>query len=87
MPALRQLGFGIPVTPSGGFFVYADSSRFATDSQAFCREVLAATGVAITPGVDFGTHRAHRHVRFAYTVARDKLEDGLARLARHLGGR
>ena len=86
VPALRQLGFGIPVTPSGGFFVYADSSRFAADSQVFCRDVLAATGVAITPGVDFGTHRAHQHVRFAYTVSRDKLGDGLARLARHLGG-
>ena len=34
VPALRQLGFGIPVTPSGGFFVYADSSRFAADSAA-----------------------------------------------------
>ena len=86
VPALRRLGFGIPVTPSGGFFVYADSSRFATDSQVFCRDVLAATDVAITPGVDFGTHRAHQHVRFAYTVSRDKLGDGLARLARHLGG-
>jgi aspartate/methionine/tyrosine aminotransferase len=87
VPALRQLGFGIPVTPSGGFFVYADSSRFAADSAAFCRDVLAATGVAITPGIDFGAHRANAHVRFAYTVARDKLEDGLARLARHLGSR
>jgi len=40
--------------------------------------------VAITPGVDFGSHRAHLHVRFAYTVAMEKLEDGVARLARHL---
>jgi aspartate/methionine/tyrosine aminotransferase len=84
VPALRELGFGIPVTPSGGFFVYADSSRFASDSERFCREVLDGAGVAITPGIDFGTHRARDHVRFAYTIEMAKLEEGIARLGRFL---
>ena len=87
VPALRELGFGIPVMPSGGFFVYADSSRFAADSQAFCREVLEAVGVAITPGLDFGRHRAATHVRFAYTIEMAKLEDGIERLRRFLRDR
>jgi aspartate/methionine/tyrosine aminotransferase len=87
VPALRDLGFGIPVMPSGGFFVYADSSRFSPDSERFCRDVLEGAGVAITPGVDFGAHRASEHVRFAYTIEMAKLEDGVARLARHLAGR
>ena len=78
-------GFGIPVMPSGGFFVYADSTRFSPDSEAFCRDVLAGAHVAITPGVDFGMHRASDHVRFAYTIEMAKLEDGVARLARYLG--
>jgi len=85
VPALRELGFGIPVMPSGGFFVYADSSRLSPDSERFCREVLAGAHVAITPGVDFGVHRAGDHVRFAYTIEMAKLEEGVARLARHLG--
>ena len=85
VPALRELGFRIPVMPTGGFFVYADTSTLASDSRAFCRDVLEHAGVAITPGVDFGTHRASEHVRFAYTIARAKIEDGIARLARHLG--
>ena len=84
VPALRDLGFGIPVTPSGGFFVYADSSRFSADSERFCREVLEGAGVAITPGLDFGTHRASEHVRFAYTIEKAKLEDGIGRLGRFL---
>ena len=84
VPALRELGFGIPVMPSGGFFVYADSSRFSPDSLRFCREVLEATGVAFTPGVDFGAHRAAQHVRFAYTIGMAKLEEGVARLRRFL---
>lgn len=84
VPALRGLGFGVPVMPTGGFFVYADCSAFAADSEAFCRDALAGSGVAFTPGIDFGRHRAAQHVRFAYTIDQAKLEDGVARLAQWL---
>lgn len=84
VPELRRLGFEIPVTPGGGFFVYADSSRLAFDSAAFCRELLAGAAVAATPGIDFGRHRADKHVRFAYTVELRKLEEGVARMERFI---
>ena len=84
VPALRELGFGVPVMPNGGFFVYADCSRFDADSERFCRDVLEGAGVAITPGIDFGRYRSDAHVRFAYTIAQSKLEDGIARLRRYL---
>jgi aspartate/methionine/tyrosine aminotransferase len=87
VPALRNLGFRIPVMPTGGFFVYADCSAFCKDSERFCRDVLEGSGVAFTPGIDFGTHRAAQHVRLAYTIEQAKLEDGVARLARFLGHR
>jgi aspartate/methionine/tyrosine aminotransferase len=87
VPALRELGFAIPVLPTGGFFVYADCSPIAPDGERFCRDLLAAAGVAVTPGVDFGSHRAQAHVRFAYTIGRAKLEDGVERMHRFLGGR
>jgi aspartate/methionine/tyrosine aminotransferase len=87
VPALRELGFGVPVTPTGGFFVYADSSSLAADSEQFCRDLLAGAGVAVTPGVDFGRHRAQAHVRFAYTIERAKLEDGVERMRKFLGRR
>ncbi|MDQ6620791.1 MAG: pyridoxal phosphate-dependent aminotransferase [Pseudomonadota bacterium] len=85
VPALRGLGFAIPVMPTGGFFVYADCSRFASDSETFAREVLHGAGVAFTPGIDFGCHRADKHVRLAYTVDQAKLEEGVARLRQFLG--
>lgn len=84
VPALRELGFGIPVLPAGGFFVYADSSRFGTDSQRFCRDALEACGVAFTPGIDFGRHRQADHVRFAYTIDKARLAEGVDRLRRWL---
>ena len=84
LPALRELGFGIPVTPEGAFYVYADCSRFTGDSLAFCRRLLEEAGVAVTPGCDFGRHRAHTHVRFAYTTSADRLAEGMKRLAAFL---
>ncbi|MDQ2963199.1 MAG: pyridoxal phosphate-dependent aminotransferase [Pseudomonadota bacterium] len=84
VPALRELGFDIPVMPSGGFFVYADCSRFGMDSERFALEALSATGVAFTPGIDFGRNRPEAHVRFAYTIAKPLLAEGVHRLARWL---
>lgn len=84
VPALRELGFGVPVMPTGGFFVYADCSRFSEDSERFCRDVLEGAGVAFTPGIDFGVHRARQHVRIAYTIDERRLEEGVSRLRRFL---
>ena len=84
VPALRELGFRIPLMPEGAFYVYADCARFADDSESFALRTLEEAGVAITPGTDFGFHRARTHVRFAYTRAFSDLEEGIARLARFI---
>jgi aspartate/methionine/tyrosine aminotransferase len=84
VPALREMGFGVPVMPTGGFFVYADCSRFSDDCERFCAEVLEGAGVAFTPGIDFGVNNARHHVRFAYTIEQSKLEEGVARLRHFL---
>jgi len=86
LPALRELGFHIPVTPDGAFYLYADCSRFTDDSYGFALRLLEETGVAITPGLDFGYHRPQRHVRFAYTNAIPRLAEGVERLRAALRG-
>jgi len=78
--ALDQLGFGVGDRPCGAFYIYADATPFTEDSSGFARQLLAETGVAITPGTDFGAHRAEYHVRFAYTTALDRLALGVERL-------
>ncbi len=85
LPALRALGFDIPVTPQGAFYLYADCRRFSADSQAFARALLEECGVAITPGLDFGEHRARRHVRFSYANSLDNLTEAVRRLRARLG--
>ncbi|MDT3736609.1 MAG: pyridoxal phosphate-dependent aminotransferase [Denitratisoma sp.] len=85
LPSLRRLGFRIGAEPRGAFYLYADCSTIAPDSEVLARDLIEQAGVAITPGLDFGDNAPQRHVRFAYTVAREKLEEGVARLAHHLG--
>jgi aspartate/methionine/tyrosine aminotransferase len=84
LPALRELGFAIPVQPEGAFYLYADCSAFSTDSRAFAGRVLEEAGVAITPGVDFGEHRADSHLRFAYTAEVPRLAEAVERLRHFL---
>ncbi len=84
VPALRELGFSIPVTPEGAFYIYAGVENFAADSGKFALEVLEQAGVAITPGKDFGRNQAERYVRFAYTRSMDDLQEGVRRLDKFL---
>ncbi|TDG12636.1 pyridoxal phosphate-dependent aminotransferase [Seongchinamella unica] len=81
LPAVRELGFDVPCSPQGAFYIYADARRFTDNSQGFCLDLLEQHGVALTPGLDFGHHRAAEHLRFAYTTSMDRLEQAVERLA------
>lgn len=86
LPAVRSLGFDVPCEPDGAFYIYADASRFTDNSQQFCMDLLEAHSVAVTPGLDFGHHRANEHLRFSYTTGMDRLELAVERLAKVLKG-
>jgi aspartate/methionine/tyrosine aminotransferase len=85
IPALKELGFGVPITPEGAFYVYADCAKFSDDSYGFARDLLEQAHVAVTPGIDFGNHHAARHVRFSYCASLEQLREGIARIKRYLG--
>jgi aspartate/methionine/tyrosine aminotransferase len=84
LPALRGLGFELPVTPQGAFYLYADCRRHSRDSFQFAGDLLDAVGVAITPGLDFGHHQSGHFVRFAYTQPLDRLAEAIDRISRFL---
>lgn len=89
VPALRGLGFQVPVLPDGAFYVYADISGLAHpdagDSTAFGMAVLKDAEVAIVPGDDFGFAAPKRHVRFSYAAKYERIEQAVERLAKLLG--
>ncbi|MCC5857977.1 MAG: pyridoxal phosphate-dependent aminotransferase [Ectothiorhodospiraceae bacterium] len=84
LQAVREIGFRLPAEPEGAFYLYADSSGLAADSQALCHGLLEHAGVAITPGLDFGRMDAAGHVRFAYTSSLERLQLGVDRMAEWL---
>jgi aspartate/methionine/tyrosine aminotransferase len=77
---LRNLGFNIPTSIQGAFYIYADVSNFSQNSELFCRDLLNQNQVAITPGTDFGEYKAEKFVRFAFTTSMADIELGLERL-------
>lgn len=84
-PALEGLGFRITAQPQGAFYLYCDCSALAPDSFALARDLLETVGVAVTPGLDFGSNAPERHLRFAYTTGVDRLAEAVDRLGRYFG--
>ncbi|MCB1683587.1 MAG: aminotransferase class I/II-fold pyridoxal phosphate-dependent enzyme [Pseudomonadales bacterium] len=81
LAGLRQLGFAIPVVPAGAFYLYVDIGHTGMDANTFCWRLINEFQVAVTPGVDFGSHEAERYVRFAYTTSEASIELGLERIS------
>jgi (5-formylfuran-3-yl)methyl phosphate transaminase len=83
---LRRIGLGVGALPTGAFYALANARRFSGDSLRFAFDILEATHVAVTPGVDFGRN-AEGYLRFAYANSLERIEEGLARLGRFLAER
>ena len=80
VPALRELGFKVPVTPDGAFYVYADCSALSDDADMLTRDILNQTGVVLVPGLDFGPHTARNYIRVSYATSMSELEEAVRRL-------
>ncbi len=83
-PQLSALGFKIPIKPQGAFYLYCDCSTFTDDSMTLAHELLETTGVAVTPGIDFGQNHPEHYVRFAYTRDIKYLQQAVQRLQNFL---
>lgn len=86
LDGLPKAGFDRIAPPDGAFYIYADVSELTDDSVAFCARILAETGVAITPGLDFDPPRGGRTVRFSYAGTTASIAEGVARLEAWAGG-
>jgi len=84
-PALTELGFRLPARAEGAFYLYANCSELTDDSERFAHDLLDATGVAATPGLDFGSNAPEKHLRFAYTTGVERLAEAAERIRRYLG--
>ncbi|MGF1609507.1 MAG: aminotransferase class I/II-fold pyridoxal phosphate-dependent enzyme [Kiloniellales bacterium] len=84
---LPKAGLDRLAPADGAFYIYANVSRLTNDSEEFCRRMLAETGVAATPGVDFDPERGNRFVRFSFAGAESEIAEAGRRLQVWLAGR
>jgi aspartate/methionine/tyrosine aminotransferase len=77
---LPQAGFDHLISTDGAFYVYADVSNLTDDSVAFARRILAETGIAVTPGLDFDPARGHHFLRFSFAGATADMIEATRRL-------
>ncbi|RJG06591.1 pyridoxal phosphate-dependent aminotransferase [Noviherbaspirillum cavernae] len=87
VPALRELGFKVPVTPDGAFYVYADCSELAGDADQLTIDILNQAGVVLVPGLDFGPHTARNYIRVSYATSMENLQEAVRRLREYFSGK
>ena len=84
LEALPRAGFDRLAPADGAFYLYAEIGHLTNDSVEFCRRMLAETGVAATPGVDFDPVRGHATMRFSFAGATEAMAEAADRLHRWL---
>ena len=82
---LTDIGISRLAPTDGAFYVYADVSDFTTDSMEFCSKLLADTGVAIAPGIDFDTVHGGSFVRLSFAGPTNDIDEALRRMGSWLG--
>ena len=80
---LKEMGLEILVEPTGAFYVFVNIRRWNESSLDFVFEVLEKAGVALTPGIDFGSH-GEGFARISYANSEESIKEGLDRLQNYL---
>jgi aspartate/methionine/tyrosine aminotransferase len=63
---LPEIGLDRLAPADGAFYVYADVSRWTSDSMTWAARLLDETGVAVAPGVDFDPVDGGKFVRMCF---------------------
>jgi len=83
LSGLRQIGLSVPADPQGAFYVLVDARHLDHDSYRLAFDILERVGVAVAPGIDFGS-AAEGHLRFSYANSSENLSEGIRRLSEYL---
>ena len=77
---LPQAGLDKFLPVDGAFYLYADISRFSSDSLDFAKRMLEEAGVAATPGIDFDPVNGHNFLRFCYAGSAAEMHEAVERI-------
>jgi aspartate/methionine/tyrosine aminotransferase len=82
---LPQAGLTNFLPADGAFYLYADVSKFTSDSFDFAKQMLEQAHVAATPGSDFDPIHGKSYVRFSYASSTADMHEAVARISKWLG--
>lgn len=80
---LKNLGFKIPVEPTGAFYVLVDANHLHYDSYKLAFDILEKAKVGVTPGIDFGKN-TEGYLRFSYANSAENIKEGMRRLSEYI---
>ena len=69
--------------PDGAFYLFVNISKVSNDSLKFCKELLEQKGVAVVPGVGFGSEG---YFRFSFATDLKTIEEGISRIEAFVKG-
>jgi (5-formylfuran-3-yl)methyl phosphate transaminase len=73
--SLREIGFSIPVEPTGAFYVFANARWLSSDSYGLTFDILERARVGVTPGIDFD-RGGEGFLRFSYANSMENIREG-----------
>lgn len=88
LEAMRRINTPLLAPADGAFYCYADVSHLCDDSAEWAAELLEATGVAVTPGIDFAPNSVEgdgldpvldgkNFVRISFSGSTEEVENGI----------
>jgi len=63
--------------PDGAFYLFANISKVSNNSLEFAKELLESKGVAVVPGIGFGSEG---YIRLSFATDLKTIEDGIQRI-------
>ncbi len=64
--------------PDGAFYLFVNIKEISNDSLTFAQDLLSSKGVAVVPGIGFGSEG---YFRFSFASSIENIREGIARIA------
>ncbi len=71
------------VNPDGAFYLFVNIKEVSNDSMQFSKDLLSEQGVAVVPGVGFGSEG---YFRFSFATDIETIREGIKRIATFVEG-
>ena len=65
------------LSPAGAFYLFVNIKKVSNDSMQFCKDLLSEKGIAVVPGVGFGSEG---YFRFSFATSEEQIREGIKRI-------